>query len=1381
MKHQLLRAVIITCCSFFFLIGNVNMAKASHSMGADISYQCLDPINHVYKIVVNFYRDCSGIDVSPTVQVNISSASCGQNITATLNELPCPINPFGGQPCEVSQLCYNSISQSTCNGGTLPGVEAFTYVDTVTLPMACTDWVMSYDICCRNAAVTNLQNPANEDLYVEATLNNVLDPNVSSPVFTTLPVPFICVNQPFSYNHGAIDANGDSLVYTLINPLGAGGVPITYTSGFSPTVPMTTAGSFVFNSNTGQMNFTPSQVQVAVVTVLVQAYHNGQLVGSTMRDIQVVVVNLAGCANPAPIFSGIDSASLTGGVFINNTLAQVCPGNTLIFNTLAYEPSGDSVFEITNISQAIPNALYTNAYVGIDSITGHFVWSPTGLDTGVHTFIVTVKNDHCPLANSQAYAVTIDVLPGTYAGPDLHYCPSGGPVQLQAYGGSQFTWTPTTGLSNPNIGNPLASPTVTTTYIVTSNLSSACKNKDTVTVFRVPDFTLNATQSKDTMCRFDIVLMNVTGDSTQAPYTYSWTPLSTITSSTIHDPFFQPDSTTSYVVNVTSSFGCTRKDTLRVVIGGQGPAITIRADRDKVCKGDTIHLNSIVSQVACGLNVIPCTGNNVIASAGTGTVQDFSGATPYNGFSEDAHMQMLFRASELQAAGLRAGTITDIIFDVAIQQSVIPYNSFTIRMGCTDRTELTDYVPGLAQVLDDPGYTVVSGLNDHVLTTAYDWDGISNLIVETCFTDTTFNFNNGDDIVNATSTTYNSIAYAGGFGVTGCTITFPQLGTSRPNIKFVACIAENQNVTYHWTPTNDIFGPDSLNPYVVLQQSTTYFLAAHDSGCEGAGIITLNIDTSYNVNAGPDLILCLGDTGQLHALITGSPPVQSAVTCGVNGTPCGDSSAIRSFNQPNSGSGFNTPFQAGLQGNGPGLIADERTQILYHASDLLAAGFTPGVVNSLGFNVVIKTSTLPFQSFNIKLGCTNKSQLDTIWEPTSLVYTNPFLITVQGWNDFAFQNTFNWDGLSNIVVEVCWANGSFPASGQDLTANAFVAYNSLLTNTDSVIPGCSLPVQPFFFGLWNELPNIRMNICSAPALPITYLWTPLNALSSDTSLNPYVSPAQTTAYTFTAYFGGRCPKSDTVMVTTVKLNPTIAGDTIICKGISVPLVAGGGARYIWRPAGTLSCDTCSTTIATPDSTTTYYVQLGDSLLGCSATDSVTVVVQKMVVTPLFTDTLVEVGSTVTLADTVYGGSGQYIYTWSPGIYLNDSSAANPVSTPLADVLYTLTVTSGPCADSTKINVRVHEIPIPVVVPNAFSPNGDGKNDEFYPVIFNNFGTVKTFRIYNRWGQLIHDDTRPWDGKFKGAGQPADTYIYYLVVSIPGKDDMLFRGPVSLLR
>lgn len=99
-----------------------------------------------------------------------------------------------------------------------------------------------------------------------------------------------------------------------------------------------------------------------------------------------------------------------------------------------------------------------------------------------------------------------------------------------------------------------------------------------------------------------------------------------------------------------------------------------------------------------------------------------------------------------------------------------------------------------------------------------------------------------------------------------------------------------------------------------------------------------------------------------------------------------------------------------------------------------------------------------------------------------------------------------------------------------------------------------------------------------------------------------------------------------------------------------------------------------------------------------------------------------------------------------------------------------------------------------VMPNAFSPNGDNKNDLFYPV-FNNPGnqyvlgiSVASFKIYNRWGQLIYDDpSKGWDGKYKGELQPQGIYTYFVNVNVPDKlhpgqmKDLLKQGIFTLLR
>jgi gliding motility-associated-like protein len=86
------------------------------------------------------------------------------------------------------------------------------------------------------------------------------------------------------------------------------------------------------------------------------------------------------------------------------------------------------------------------------------------------------------------------------------------------------------------------------------------------------------------------------------------------------------------------------------------------------------------------------------------------------------------------------------------------------------------------------------------------------------------------------------------------------------------------------------------------------------------------------------------------------------------------------------------------------------------------------------------------------------------------------------------------------------------------------------------------------------------------------------------------------------------------------------------------------------------------------------------------------------------------------------------------------------------------------------------------VPNAFTPNGDGKNEIFY---VRGYGITKmNFRIYNRWGQVVFETSTQdigWDGKFKGVPQPMDSYAYTLTVEFGDGTSFAKKGDLTLIR
>ena len=117
-------------------------ATASHVAGVDITYQCLG--NDSFLITVNIFRDCSGVGWSaPSINIQLTS-TCGQTFNATLNT----INTTGpnGQPVgiNISQLCPNAINLSSCNGGSLPGMQLYQYQAIVVLSPPCNTWTIGY-------------------------------------------------------------------------------------------------------------------------------------------------------------------------------------------------------------------------------------------------------------------------------------------------------------------------------------------------------------------------------------------------------------------------------------------------------------------------------------------------------------------------------------------------------------------------------------------------------------------------------------------------------------------------------------------------------------------------------------------------------------------------------------------------------------------------------------------------------------------------------------------------------------------------------------------------------------------------------------------------------------------------------------------------------------------------------------------------------------------------------------------------------------------------------------------------------------------------------------------------------------------------------------
>jgi gliding motility-associated-like protein len=200
------------------------------------------------------------------------------------------------------------------------------------------------------------------------------------------------------------------------------------------------------------------------------------------------------------------------------------------------------------------------------------------------TYNLRVNWGKCTATASRAITVTPLAVPE--AGPNTAICFKQDTARLSASGGVRYTWTPTTGLDNPNSPNPIATPTVTTTYKVAVGVAGCARTKtDSVTVLvrPLPDIQL----TNDTLiCSIDTLRLQTSNAGSVV-----WTPNYMINNLLDNRPLVSPDVPTTYYVTMTDGFGCINRDSVKVDVK---LFVTIDAGNDTtICLTDSLRLPTI--------------------------------------------------------------------------------------------------------------------------------------------------------------------------------------------------------------------------------------------------------------------------------------------------------------------------------------------------------------------------------------------------------------------------------------------------------------------------------------------------------------------------------------------------------------------------------------------------------------------------------------------------------------------------------------------------------------------------------------------------------------------------------------------------------------------
>ncbi len=306
-------------------------------------------------------------------------------------------------------------------------------------------------------------------------------------------------------------------------------------------------------------------------------------------------------------FSWSPNTNIINGNSATPTVFPTAPATYFVSLDLAGCKSRDSVKlnglnDLTNAINANPVNICeedTLTLTGSSNKTAHLTWmwtpaasvvSPNSQVTRAFpsastTYTLTTRwGDHCIATKTTAISVTRLAIPE--AGPPALFCTGQNAVQLSASGGLSYQWSPATGLSNANIANPFASPSVTTNYIVSVGVAGCARTRqDTVLITVKPKPTLVLTN--DTLiCSIDTLQLNTTGAGS-----ILWSPNYNISNTAINSPLVSPDVPTTYHVHVIDGFGCFNDDSVFVDVK---LVVTVNAGPDtSICLSEGYRLKTM--------------------------------------------------------------------------------------------------------------------------------------------------------------------------------------------------------------------------------------------------------------------------------------------------------------------------------------------------------------------------------------------------------------------------------------------------------------------------------------------------------------------------------------------------------------------------------------------------------------------------------------------------------------------------------------------------------------------------------------------------------------------------------------------------------------------
>jgi len=369
------------------------------------------------------------------------------------------------------------------------------------------------------------------------------------------------------------------------------------------------------------------------------------------------------------------------------------------------------------------------------------------------------------------------------------------------------------------------------------------------------------------------------------------------------------------------------------------------------------------------------------------------------------------------------------------------------------------------------------------------------------------------------------------------------------------------------------------------------------------------------------------------------------------------------------------------------MVYDGQTLRYYRNGFLMASSPCTGNMIQNNFQTMIGNYTyIPGKYYNTTLGYISEVRIWNVARTQEQLKTSMNVPLPNPTTQTGLLAYYSFDDLKNKQGNSAWDGSLY---GNTTIQNGNPSCNKYIADS------CSQILIPVLYKIKDTAiclgQSVNLNVTVNNV--IDYTWSPSNSLSNPAIPNPVATPLTSTVYYIKAHAyasdGSVASLSDSIQVTILPL-PVIntVSDTAICTGDTLILKTGGALQYSWLPSAGLSNNTIANPLATPKSSTRYFVT-GTDINGCINKDSVQINVMPIPSVSITNDTSICIGHSIPLFS-----AGGVNYEWTPLAGLSGISIPNPIVTPAVTTRYKVNVTgNNKCIATDSVLITV--IPLPV--------------------------------------------------------------------------------------